>query len=82
MFGIVERNERVRGKVMPNTDAKTLLPEVRATIASGTAVITDGLASYDEQESLIPTRCGTARKASAYWGKTFIRTASRVSGSI
>jgi len=52
VFGMVERNGRVRAKVVPNVDARTLVPEIQATVRVGTAIITDGLASYDELESL------------------------------
>ena len=46
VFGMVERQGRVRAKVVESTDAQTLLPEIRATVDEGAAIITDGMASY------------------------------------
>lgn len=47
IFGMVERKGRVRAKVVSNTDARTLLPEITATVPVGSAIISDGMASYD-----------------------------------
>ena len=52
VFGMVERNGRVRAKVVPNTDARTLIPEIRATVPVGTAIVSDGMASYNDLERL------------------------------
>ena len=48
VFGMVERNGRVRAKVVPNTDASTLIPEIQASVPPGTAIISDGMASYND----------------------------------
>lgn len=48
VLGMVERGGRVHAKVVANTDAGTLIPEIRATVPTGTAIVTDGLASYDD----------------------------------
>ena len=52
VFGMVELNGRVRAKVVPNTDARTLIPEIRATVPVGTAIVSDGMASYNDLEGL------------------------------
>ena len=52
VLGMVERNGRVNAKVVPNTDARTLIPEIMANVPKGTAVMTDGLASYEDLKQL------------------------------
>ena len=47
LLGMVERNGRVRGMIIPIADTQTLETEVQANIEPGTAVLTDGHAGYD-----------------------------------
>ena len=44
VMGMVERGGKV--KVVPDVKARTLVPEIQATVPSGAAVITDDLPSY------------------------------------
>ena len=46
VFGMVERKGRVRAKVVDRTDAKTLIPEIWASVDEDAVIITDGMASY------------------------------------
>ena len=48
VFGMVERQGAVRAKVVPTTDAGTLIPEIRASVSKGSAIISDGMASYND----------------------------------
>ena len=52
VFGMVERNGRVKAKVVLDTDGRTLLPEIQASVPKGAAIISDGMASYDNLEIL------------------------------
>ena len=46
VMGLVERGGKAKAKVIPDVKARTLLPEIQATVPTGTAVITDDLRSY------------------------------------
>jgi transposase-like protein len=46
VMGLLERHGEVRTTVVPNTRRRTLQPEVRRHVASGSEVFTDALASY------------------------------------
>ena len=48
VFGMVERGGRVRAKVVSNVDGRTLVPEIRASVPEGAAIISDGMSSYDD----------------------------------
>ena len=52
LLGMVERNGRVRGMIIPVADTMTLESEVQANIERGTAVLTDGHAGYDGLKAL------------------------------
>ena len=52
VFGMVERNGQARAKVVPGTDARTLLPEIQNNVPQGTAIISDGMGSYKDLEYL------------------------------
>ena len=52
LLGMVERNGRVRGMIIPAEDTPTLEAEVQANIERGTAVLTDGHAGYDGLKAL------------------------------
>ena len=42
----MERGGKVKAKVVPDVKARTLVPEIQASVPVGTAVITDDLPSY------------------------------------
>ena len=52
VFGMVERGGRVKAKVVDKTDAGTLIPEIRRSVPEGSAIFSDGMASYNDLESL------------------------------
>jgi transposase-like protein len=47
VLGMVERGGRVKAEVVPNVKASTLRPRVKDSVADGSAVYTDALASYN-----------------------------------
>ena len=48
VFGMVERQGAVKAKVVTNTDAKTLIPEIRASVRPGAEIMSDGHRGYDD----------------------------------
>jgi len=52
VFGMVERNGRVKAKVVSDTDGRTLIPDIQASVPQGAAIISDGMASYDNLRRL------------------------------
>ena len=46
IMGMVERGGKAKAKVVPDVKARTLVPEIQATVPSGTAIITDDLPIY------------------------------------
>ena len=52
LLGMVERNGRVRGMIIPAENTPTVEAEIQANIERGTAVLTDGHASYDGLKAL------------------------------
>jgi len=46
-MGILERDGKVRAKVVDNTKKKTLQNEIRDNVLAGSAIFTDALKSYD-----------------------------------
>jgi transposase len=46
VMGMVERNGRVRARIIPDVKARTLLPAIDATVSKDAVVHTDDLASY------------------------------------
>ena len=46
ILGMVERGGDVFTKIVPNVKSATLVPEVKAAVAEGTSIHTDGLHSY------------------------------------
>ena len=47
VLGIVERQGRARGIIIPDVTAKTLIPEVKANVDTNATVYTDDLPSYN-----------------------------------
>jgi transposase-like protein len=52
VFGMVERKGAVRAKVVHQTDAATLVPEIQSSVPKGTAIISDGMSSYKDLAKL------------------------------
>ena len=52
VFGMVERKGTVKAKVVATTDARTLLPEIQDSVSHGSAIISDGMQSYNNLERL------------------------------
>lgn len=48
VFGMIERNGRVRAKVVSDVDGRTLVPEIQGSVPEGAAIISDGMASYND----------------------------------
>ena len=48
VFGMVERQGRVKAKVVRRTDAQTLIPEIRAGVDENAAIISDGMGAYND----------------------------------
>ena len=52
VFGMVERNGAVKAKVVADTHARTLLPEIRASVQPEAEIMSDGHNGYDDLGSL------------------------------
>jgi transposase-like protein len=52
VLGIIERQGRARGIVIPDVSAKTLIPEVKANVDSNAIVYTDDLPSYNNLDDI------------------------------
>ena len=48
VLGMLERNGAVKAKVVANNDARTLIPEIRATVVAGATISSDGHAGYED----------------------------------
>jgi transposase len=67
VLGIVERNGRAKGIIVPDVKAKTLVPEVEANVDKNAIVYTDDLPSYNNLE-----RIGYEHKSVAHSLKVYV----------
>jgi len=67
VLGIVQRDGRARGIVVPDVKAKTLIPAIRANVSKDATIYTDDLPSYNELDNL-----GFDRKTIAHSQKIYV----------
>lgn len=67
VLGMVERQGRAKGMIVPNVRAKTLIPQVEANVGKGATVYTDDLPSYNNL-----TDKGFDHKAVAHSQKIYV----------
>ena len=67
VMGMVERQGKVRTKVIPNVKAGTLLPEISANVDKNAIVYTDDLPSYNKLDNL-----GFEHKVVAHSQKVYV----------
>jgi transposase-like protein len=67
VLGVVERNGRVRGIVVPNVKTETLIPQIEANVQKDATVYTDELWSYSQLDKI-----GFAHKIIAHAQKVYV----------
>jgi transposase-like protein len=67
VLGIVERKGRVKGIIVPDVRAKTLVPTVEANVVKDSTVYTDDLPSYNNLENM-----GFEHKTVAHSQKVYV----------